>query len=142
MGNFSPFQIVKWCGSNFAKCTICELLKDLISKVGKNSAGAKEHEMKLRKHVNSFITLKKLNQSSLKKSTFVSSMTRWIIPKLFFLNLLWKTKWFLVWVNFPSLWLVWLLMVMEMRPLFSYPASFGQMIWILWLGFCCGYFEP
>jgi hypothetical protein len=36
--------------SNFAKCIICELLKDFISKVGENSAGAKEHEMKLWKH--------------------------------------------------------------------------------------------
>jgi hypothetical protein len=38
---------VRKCGSNFAKCTICELLKDLISKVGKNNASAKEHEIKL-----------------------------------------------------------------------------------------------
>jgi hypothetical protein len=37
-------------GSKFAKCTSCELLKDLISKVGKNNVGAKEHEMKLWKH--------------------------------------------------------------------------------------------
>jgi hypothetical protein len=29
---------VKKCGSNFAKCTICESLKDLISKVGQNNA--------------------------------------------------------------------------------------------------------
>jgi hypothetical protein len=41
---------VRKCGSNFAKCTIFELLKDLISKVGKNNAGVKEHEMQLRKH--------------------------------------------------------------------------------------------
>jgi hypothetical protein len=36
---------VKKHGSNFAKCTICESLKDLISKDGKNSASAKEHEI-------------------------------------------------------------------------------------------------
>jgi hypothetical protein len=36
-------------GSNFAKCTSCESLKDLISKVGKN-VGAKEHELKLWNH--------------------------------------------------------------------------------------------
>jgi hypothetical protein len=41
---------VKKCGFNFAKCTICESLKDLISKVGKNNASAEEHEMKLWKH--------------------------------------------------------------------------------------------
>jgi len=41
---------VKKHGSNFAKCTICESLKDLISKVGKNNVSAKEHEMKLQKH--------------------------------------------------------------------------------------------
>ncbi len=32
------------------RCIICESLKDLISKVGKNTASAKEHEMKLQKH--------------------------------------------------------------------------------------------
>jgi hypothetical protein len=41
---------VRKCSSNFAKCTICESLKDLISKVGKNSESAKEHEMKSWKH--------------------------------------------------------------------------------------------
>jgi hypothetical protein len=41
---------VKKCGSHFAKCTICESLKDLISKVGENNVGAKAHEMKLQKH--------------------------------------------------------------------------------------------
>jgi hypothetical protein len=41
---------VKKCGSNFAKCAICESLKDLISIVGKSNASAKEHEMKLQKH--------------------------------------------------------------------------------------------
>jgi len=34
-------------GFNFVKCIICESLKDLISKLEKNSDGAKEHEMKL-----------------------------------------------------------------------------------------------
>jgi hypothetical protein len=33
-------------GSSFAKCTICECLKTLISKVGKNNANVKGHEMK------------------------------------------------------------------------------------------------
>jgi hypothetical protein len=37
---------VKKPNSNFTKCIICESLKDLISKVGKNSAGVKEHEIK------------------------------------------------------------------------------------------------
>jgi len=37
-------------GLNFAKCIICESLKDLISKVGKNNASAKEHELKLKRH--------------------------------------------------------------------------------------------
>jgi hypothetical protein len=41
---------VKKCGSNFAKCIICESLKDLIPKGGKNNVGAKEHEMKFREH--------------------------------------------------------------------------------------------
>jgi hypothetical protein len=37
-------------GSTFAKCTICKSLKDLMSKVGKNNANAKEHELKLKRH--------------------------------------------------------------------------------------------
>jgi hypothetical protein len=37
-------------GSTFAKCIVCESLKDLISKVRKNSASAKEHEFKLKRH--------------------------------------------------------------------------------------------
>jgi hypothetical protein len=41
---------VKKCGSHFAKCTICESLMNLISKVGENNVGAKAHEMKLQKH--------------------------------------------------------------------------------------------
>jgi hypothetical protein len=41
---------VKIQGFNFVKCIICESLKDLISNFGKNSDGAKEHEMKLWKH--------------------------------------------------------------------------------------------
>jgi len=36
--------------STFTKCTICESLKDLILKVGKNSVNAKEHELKLKRH--------------------------------------------------------------------------------------------
>jgi hypothetical protein len=34
----------------FAKCTICESLKDLISKAGKKNPCVKEHEIKLKKH--------------------------------------------------------------------------------------------
>jgi hypothetical protein len=34
----------------FAKCTLSESLKDLISKVGKNNPCVKEHEIKLKKH--------------------------------------------------------------------------------------------
>jgi hypothetical protein len=37
-------------GSVFAKCTICESLKDLISKARKNNPFVKEHEIKLKKH--------------------------------------------------------------------------------------------
>ncbi len=37
-------------GSTFPKCIICKPLKNLISKVGKNSASAKDHELKLKKH--------------------------------------------------------------------------------------------
>jgi hypothetical protein len=33
-------------GLTFAKCIVCEYLKDLLSKVGKNSAIAKENELK------------------------------------------------------------------------------------------------
>jgi hypothetical protein len=92
--------------------------------------------------VNNFITFGELNQSNLKRIIFVSSMTKWTIPKLLFPYLLWKTKWFLVWVNSPSFWLVWLFMVMEMRLLLNSPTSSSQMIQILRLGLCCGYFEP
>jgi hypothetical protein len=35
----------------FTKCTICESLKDLISKLGKHSNNAREYEVKLRKHI-------------------------------------------------------------------------------------------
>jgi hypothetical protein len=37
-------------GSNFAKCVVCESFKNFISKVGKNSASGKEHELKLKRH--------------------------------------------------------------------------------------------
>jgi len=37
-------------GSNFAKCAICESLKNFISKVGKSNASGKEHELKLKMH--------------------------------------------------------------------------------------------
>jgi hypothetical protein len=37
-------------GSTFANCTICESLKDLISKVGKNNVSANKHELKLKRH--------------------------------------------------------------------------------------------
>jgi hypothetical protein len=37
-------------GFVFAKCTICESLKDLISKARKNNPSVKEHEIKLKKH--------------------------------------------------------------------------------------------
>jgi hypothetical protein len=38
-------------GSMFAKCTICESLKNLISKLGKNNNEALKYEVKLRKHI-------------------------------------------------------------------------------------------
>jgi len=37
-------------GSNFAKCVVCESLKNFISKVEKNNANGKEHELKLKRH--------------------------------------------------------------------------------------------
>ncbi len=37
-------------GFVFAKCTVCESLKDFISKVRKNNPSVKEHEIKLKKH--------------------------------------------------------------------------------------------
>jgi hypothetical protein len=37
-------------GSTFAKCIVCESSKDLISEVGKNSANATKHELKLKRH--------------------------------------------------------------------------------------------
>ncbi len=37
-------------GPVFAKCTICESLKNLISEVGKKNPCVKEHEIKLKKH--------------------------------------------------------------------------------------------
>jgi hypothetical protein len=37
-------------GFTFAKCTMCESLKDLISKVGKNNVNGKEAQMKLKRH--------------------------------------------------------------------------------------------
>jgi len=38
-------------GFIFAKCIICESLKDLISKLEKNSNEVLEYEMKLKKHI-------------------------------------------------------------------------------------------
>jgi hypothetical protein len=38
-------------GSMFTKCIMCESLKDLISKLGKNSSDAREYELRLRKHL-------------------------------------------------------------------------------------------
>jgi hypothetical protein len=37
-------------GFVFAKCIVCESLKDFISKAGKNNPSVKEHEFKLKKH--------------------------------------------------------------------------------------------
>jgi hypothetical protein len=38
-------------GSIFAKCSLCESLKDLISKLGRNNSDMRKYEMKLRKHL-------------------------------------------------------------------------------------------
>jgi len=38
-------------GLLLAKCIICESLKDLISKLGRNNIDAKEYELKLKKHI-------------------------------------------------------------------------------------------
>jgi hypothetical protein len=35
----------------FAKCNVCESLKDLISKLGKHNNNAIEYEMKLKKQI-------------------------------------------------------------------------------------------
>jgi len=78
----------------FVKCTICESLKDLISKVGKNSTSAKEHETKLQKHnihresCICFYHTWKIESIQSKENIFVSSMTRWTTPKLFFQDFL------------------------------------------------------
>jgi hypothetical protein len=37
--------------SIFAKCTMCESLKDLISKLGRNNNDVKKYELKLKKHI-------------------------------------------------------------------------------------------
>jgi hypothetical protein len=42
---------VKKQGFMFVKCTICESLKDLISKLGNNNSEVLEYEVKLRKHI-------------------------------------------------------------------------------------------
>jgi hypothetical protein len=38
-------------GFVFAKCVMCESLKDLISKLGRNNNDARKYELKLRKHL-------------------------------------------------------------------------------------------
>jgi hypothetical protein len=38
-------------GSMFRKCIVCESMKDLISKLGKNSNEVFKYEVKLRKHI-------------------------------------------------------------------------------------------
>jgi hypothetical protein len=43
-------DVQKW-GSVFAKCIVYESLKDLISKLGKNSNEALEYEVKLIKYI-------------------------------------------------------------------------------------------
>ncbi len=43
-------DVPRW-GFVFVKCTMCEYLKDLISKLGKNSNEALKYEAKLRKHI-------------------------------------------------------------------------------------------
>jgi hypothetical protein len=42
---------VKKRDSIFEKCTMCESLKDLISKLENNNNDAKEYELKLKKHL-------------------------------------------------------------------------------------------
>jgi hypothetical protein len=43
-------DVQKW-GSMFAKCIVCESLKDLISKLGNNNNEVLKYEAKLRKHI-------------------------------------------------------------------------------------------
>jgi len=72
-------------GSTFAKCIICEYLKNLISKVGKNSASAKEHELKMKRHksikshVDIFIIVGNQSPFNQRNNFCVSFMVRWII---------------------------------------------------------------
>jgi hypothetical protein len=42
--------IVQKRGFVFAKCVVCESLKDLISKAKENNPCVKEHDIKLKKH--------------------------------------------------------------------------------------------
>jgi hypothetical protein len=42
-------DVWKW-RFDFTKCTLCESLKDLISKLGKSNNNVKEYELKLKKH--------------------------------------------------------------------------------------------
>jgi hypothetical protein len=61
-------------GLMFAKCTICESLKDLIPKVEKHCANIEEHEMKLKdmtsikSHVDDSIMFGKWNPSNQSKN--------------------------------------------------------------------------
>jgi hypothetical protein len=74
-------------GSIFAKYTVCESLKELISKARKNNPSVKEHEIKLKKHnihknfVGIYITLEKMNLCNLKKISYVQFMIRCTILK-------------------------------------------------------------
>jgi hypothetical protein len=88
-------------GSTFTKCIVCESLKDLISKVGKNNASANEHELKLKRHNKHQKSSRCLYHSWKKK---VHSIKRGVLciihnkmdhPKTIILRLQVKKKWFL-----------------------------------------------
>ncbi len=82
-------NVRKW-GFMFAKCTVCESLKDLISKLWKNRNEVLEYEVKLRKHIfhqkscrNLYHTWRiKLVQQRM--SSYALFMTRWTMQKLCF----------------------------------------------------------
>jgi hypothetical protein len=70
-------------GSIFAKCIVCETLRDLISKLGRNSSDVKEYEPKLTSCINSpaeaYTIFGSLSLCVPKMNSYVLSMTKWIM---------------------------------------------------------------
>jgi hypothetical protein len=103
---------VKKRGFVFAMCTMCKSLKDWISKLGRNSNDAREYELKLKKHLLHQKSNKSLyhtwrsNLCSSNMSSYVLSMTKWIMQKLHSQGCKWRTKWFVDLDNCPLHWRV------------------------------------